>query len=675
MNSIKRIHSLSLILCIFFFNTSKVNACVDSVSSAHTISANCSGSGDPIDVLTGADLTINSGVTVSNSLGSSREGDPIHVDSGSAKITNNGTIYTSLQYGITNYTTGVTIINSGSISSGFRRGIVNVEGSTIDILTNTGTISGPFSDILNEATATITTLNNLQGAGHSNGNLEIQVNLPVNYNIIVNSTSTYGKLTHKSGTSANTTTFGIHSSSSLSKGTYTGVLDKITSSELASTRSGTFGDYGWKLKLQSGDSDTWDLIIRSPYTSRITGKLSSILQVLETIDSNSSNSTLTSSLDDLSDTALEKAARQIKGVTIQKSIGQSVMSNNSFKRAMSSARPVSSNASLVRNNLADLTTADYLNFNGFNQSNFNMIDQNNFTFKDLTRIYKNKNLFSFGSFGNEMYLRTFGGITEQDKAGTSIGYSSTTAGFVFGSQNTFAPDLQAGWGLGFSTTGLDYDEGYGLNNTHSLHANFFTDKNYGSYKTNLSFGSFLSKNNSTRNITEGVTQTLKSSSYDLGFDIKMDLTKTFKVLGWEVSPLVSVSSSYVIQDDINETGGDLALDIKTDNLLQIKPEIGFSFDRNLSNTSLASKKISFSFFGSKEEKLDGSDARATIKDTGDGYALIDDQKTDKFLTSGLSYISINEINNSLLSFGAFFTQNEHGSMDSGLLSFNYQKKF
>jgi hypothetical protein len=84
---------------------------------------------------------------------------------------------------------------------------------------------------------------------------------------------------------------------------------------------------------------------------------------------------------------------------------------------------------------------------------------------------------------------------------------------------------------------------------------------------------------------------------------------------------------------------------------------------------------SFSFFGSKEEKLDGSDARATIKDTGDGYALIDDQKTDKFLTSGLSYISTNEINNSLLSFGAFFTQNEHGSMDSGLLSFNYQKKF
>ena len=67
---------------------------------------------------------------------------------------------------------------------------------------------------------------------------------------------------------------------------------------------------------------------------------------------------------------------------------------------------------------------------------------------------------------------------------------------MFGNQ-TIIDNLQAGWGLGFSTTGLDYDEGYGLNNTHSLHANFFANKEYRKFDTSLNLGSFVSKNNST----------------------------------------------------------------------------------------------------------------------------------------------------------------------------------
>jgi len=637
----------------------------------------------------GANLTINHNITNNVGGGTGRNGDTLDIrGGGTITINNNATIYSKSQFGINLESAGVTINNgvNGVIDSDGFRAIQYGGGASSGTIDNLGTIGTSATPVGILSQGASLTLNNSQGG--DNG-LQFTGNLPENYNIIINSTTDYGKLISYSNNwyqITGTMNVDIDSRSSVSAGTYQDVFSAriATARDFASSNfdslTGTFSTLNWELTSRTvSDIVYWDITFtnsRTSYTSRVTtSSLSAAAKVLESINTRGARSTLTTNLDALSDSALEKAVRQIKGATLQKNIGQSVRSNNSFRRAMSSARAIGNNTNLVRNNFADLTTTDYLNFNGLDQNAFTIIDKNNFTFKDLAAIYKNKNLLSFGSYGNEMYLRTFGGATEQDKVGTDIGYSSTTAGFVFGSQSVLSQDLQAGWGLGFSTTGLDYDEGYGLNNTHSLHANFFADKDYGSYKTNLSFGSFLSKSNSTRNVTEGSTQTLKSTNYDLGFDIKLDLVKTINLFGWEVSPLASITSSYVIQDDINESGGDLALDINTDNLFQIKPELGLSFDRNLGNTPGTNKKLSFSIFGSKEEKLDGSDSRATIRDTGDGYALIDSQKTDKFLTSGLSYISTNEINNSLLNFGAFLTQNEHGTMDSGLLSFNYQKKF
>ena len=87
------------------------------------------------------------------------------------------------------------------------------------------------------------------------------------------------------------------------------------------------------------------------------------------------------------------------------------------------------------------------------------------------------------------------------------------------------------------------------------------------------------------------------------------------------------------------------------------------------------RQFNFSLFGSEENKLDGSDSRATIIDTGDGYAMIEDRKKDKFLTAGLGYTSLNNSNNSQLIFNIFTTQNEQNDMNSSLLSFTYNKKF
>ena len=66
---------------------------------------------------------------------------------------------------------------------------------------------------------------------------------------------------------------------------------------------------------------------------------------------------------------------------------------------------------------------------------------------------------------------------------------------------------------------------------------------------------------------------------------------------------------------------------------------------------------------------------ATIKDTGDGYNLLDSRKKDRFLTTGIGYSSLTSKNNSQLQINAFVMQNEEDDMNSSLLSFTYNKKF
>ena len=109
--------------------------------------------------------------------------------------------------------------------------------------------------------------------------------------------------------------------------------------------------------------------------------------------------------------------------------------------------------------------------------------------------------------------------------------------------------------------------------------------------------------------------------------------------------------------------------------MQIKPELGFNLDREIANNGFISKGFNLSLFGSEENKLDGADSTATIKDTGDGYASTENQKRDQFVTAGLGYSSINERNKSQFLINAFGTQNTSNDMNSSLISFTYNKKF
>lgn len=236
----------------------------------------------------------------------------VHVTGSSNSLTNNGTIFSS---GTTSVTVdeGVTLqtfTNNGNIDItpgytftfdvyGTIGTLNNNLGATInaiggvqslymepvgriDVFNNWGTVTGgsegiyldgPIGIINNFGTitfansngqagignaATITTLNNAQG---SNGALRLYGNLPINYNIIINSNNDYGKLSVFALSTGTATYFGISPSSSRITNTfYSQVLSGIDSVNLNNT-SGNFLGAQWHLNNSSGQ--LWDLIFDS----------------------------------------------------------------------------------------------------------------------------------------------------------------------------------------------------------------------------------------------------------------------------------------------------------------------------------------------------------------------------------------------------------------------------
>ena len=419
---------------------------------------------------------------------------------------------------------------------------------------------------------------------------------------------------------------------------------------------------------------------RTGYTVRITGKKSikKILEVLEDINTDSKNTTLTDALDSLSDTQLEKVAKQIKGVTIKKMVGNSVKTNTSFKRAVSKAISAPSIASNTRSNYASLTYGD-LNILNDSNNNYNVYSFNensSFDLRTFTKIFKNKNLFTLKGAGSTFFVRSFVDILNQNKYGDDVGYTANTAGLVLGNQIKVNKNTKQGWAAGFSVSENEFDENYGKNDAETIHASLYQSREFEKYALGLNVGTFASRGFLDRKVTEGVSQLLKSENIDFGFDATVDFTRyfTFKN-GLRLSPSISFNATYVFQDDIEESGGDLALDVLTDEMFVVKPEIGFSLDKSFLNTEEKVQNLGFSLFGNMESKITGKTSMATIKDTGSKYNIVDDNDDQKFLSLGLGYNFLDKLNDSQMSFGFYQTQNENNSLNSSLISFNYKKKF
>ena len=284
----------SLTVTAIFSQQVSAADCVTSVSGTVTISTVCDLPSGGITIDSGATLNAgtykltdssSSGYLINNGTTNFTGSYTLIINSSTvSQITNNGTFNLDKSYGIkvdsggtiTNFTNNGTmtmganysIFNDGGTITNFTNaGTMNWNSGyygllfgngTLGTFTNTGVITGATIDLLNDADGTFTTLNNLQGKATSDP-LTV-TNPPINYNIIVGSTSDYGQVVFTNSGSLN---FGIHSSSVLEGGTtYSSVIQGISSGSMSGT-SGTFtdgdGSYAWTLNNSS--STIWDLVV------------------------------------------------------------------------------------------------------------------------------------------------------------------------------------------------------------------------------------------------------------------------------------------------------------------------------------------------------------------------------------------------------------------------------
>jgi len=238
----------------FLINTNKLSSADITISTPTT--------NQITDTSKGANLTITSSGSITIPGSSAVRGQN---DIGFATISNAGTISAG-DNAIFTISDIDSIVNTGIISSTHpSSAVIDIDNfapptGSVGLITNLGTITGGGYHIKNSGT--ITTLNNRQGAGNSSGALTYTRALPTNYNIIINSTSIYGKLAVTSGTGS--MAFGVYSTSTLTSNLYTSVLSGVDSSKISnltgSTVTGTLGLFNWTLQDLNEDN-TWDLLV------------------------------------------------------------------------------------------------------------------------------------------------------------------------------------------------------------------------------------------------------------------------------------------------------------------------------------------------------------------------------------------------------------------------------
>jgi len=584
------------------------------------------------------------------------------------------------------------IWNAGGTVNMYGTGSGNTANANIGTITNTGTITATGgSGIVNNSGGTIGTLNNLQGAGNASGSLTYNGSLPTNYNIIINSSSVYGKLSVTAGATGSTTAFGIYPGSVVSAGTYQDVLTGVTGSNLSSL-TGTYGTYNWTL---ASDGTNYDLTIaasRSAYNQTVTSsKLTNTASKLETIRTNGTKTTLTNTLDNLSASQLELALKKIQGTTTIKAAVQPVQAQSNFKTALSTVTSPGSSSTmtnLTKTNQGNLTFTDLQTNNLYAK-----IQPANYS--DDTAFFDNKNnqapvsaLEFFKSNRNlnlvekddlkesGFFLRTFGSITNYAAVNSDDNsYGSDSYGLLGGFQHKIDENLYQGYSLGFSKSKLTLDAGEGNTKTNTIHANVYRKMDEKEYGATVSLGGYVSFIDNVRNISE-TSEILKSSPTNGGLDFSVQYVKKMELLGLNFYPSASFTTTYGIVKNYTETGGSgSALEIKSHNVLAIKPEIGFTLENNFIKTDKIVEGANFSLFANRQQYLDGHTNTSSMIGENSWSASTLPKTKDDFLTAGIGYVAKNIDEKSDLNLNFFYTQSTNNSLNSSLFSVSYNKTF
>jgi hypothetical protein len=229
-------------------NTITNNATISAIGTTHSRGI------ISIDTAT-IDRITNTG-TISASGGSNSNYGIVFWNNSGTSITNSGTIQGtggSYGYGIRIGESGniSSITNSGTIKGG-KDGIAN--SGNITNIVNTGTITGTSGYSIHNGDGSITNLTNSQN------NLTLTGNVPTNYYVKVNSSSSYGKIsfTNASGSM----NIGIADDSTLTEGTYEAVVSGLGASNI-STSSGTYISNAnhYKYSVSNSSGTQWDLVV------------------------------------------------------------------------------------------------------------------------------------------------------------------------------------------------------------------------------------------------------------------------------------------------------------------------------------------------------------------------------------------------------------------------------
>jgi len=425
----------------------------------------------------------------------------------------------------------------------------------------------------------------------------------------------------------------------------------------------------------------------------IKAKSSKLKTLADIFDKDTANAIASSGLKtywkSLDSVALDKQLNEVKGTVLATSLVQTQKIHNSFQKALTNVTAMGATSTvgnITRSSGSNLTLAQLQEAGLFKDKNkwSEHWDYSDNSVLGFLKNNKNKTILSGKtSQDRAAFIRTYGGQTKRDDIGSTFtGYKNDTFGILFGEQIRVASNVFSGYSYGFSGSDTDYNDNNGESRTYAAHASVFKQFDNKKNNVNLIAGGYISNTDSDRKVTVGsggsaVNNTYNSEMTDIGINATAQYTHKLNVGSWNFSPTVSLQGSYEIKDDTKEKGsGNFALNVKNDDLMTLKPEIGFSLDKDFSKLEEERNQFNFSVFASQDHYLDGTKSTANYaSNPSNSFQLKTPRDEETYLSAGIGYNYVNDAKKTNFIANAFYSENTDNDLESNIISITYRKLF